>query len=161
MGQNNNLTIFNLNTKLFTNCIEGITEEQSNATISPYTNCIKWVAAHIIWARYNASSIMGNPPANNPYIGLFEDFRPTNQEDDYKTITEIKEEWKKASDLLENSFSKIEPDFWEKEAPMKFPLLGDDSNAGLITFFAQHESFHLGQLAILKKAIVGISMKYQ
>ena len=161
MGKNNNLTIFRLNTKLFINCIEGITEEQSNATISSDTNSIKWVAAHIIWARYNASSIMGNPPANNPYIGLFEDFRPTNKEDDYKTITEIKEEWKKASDLLENSFSKIEPDFWEKEAPIKFPLLGDDSNAGLITFFAQHESFHLGQLAILKKAIVGISMKYQ
>jgi hypothetical protein len=39
--QNNNLTIFNLNTKLFINCIEGITEEQSNARISPDTNSIK------------------------------------------------------------------------------------------------------------------------
>ena len=89
--QNNNLTIFNLNTKLFTNCIEGITEDQSNAIISPDTNSMKWVAAHIIWARYNASNIMGNPPANNPYNGLFEDFRPTNKEDDYKTLVEIKD----------------------------------------------------------------------
>ena len=161
MTQDNNLTIFNLNTKLLTNCIEGITEEQSNATISTETNSIKWVAAHIIWARYNACSIMGNPPANNPYIGLFEDYRPTNKDDDYKTLAVIKEEWRKASNLIENSFSKIELDFWGKEASIKFPFLGDDSNAGLITFFAQHESFHLGQLAILKKAIIGISMKYQ
>ena len=92
MPKDNNLTIFNLNTKLFTNCIEGITDEQSNATISQDTNSIKWVAAHIIWARYNASSIMGNPPANNPYLGLFEDFRPTHKDDDYKSLVEIKEE---------------------------------------------------------------------
>ena len=160
MKQNSNLTIFNMNTKLFIDCMEGITEEQSNVRISSDTNSIKWIAAHIIWARYNASTLMGNPPVNNPYTGLFENFRPTNEADDYKTVIEINEEWKKASDLIENSFLKIENDFWEKEAPIKLSFIGDDTNAGLITFLAQHESFHLGQLAILKKNITGISMKY-
>jgi uncharacterized damage-inducible protein DinB len=149
-----------MNNNLFTDCIEGLTEEQSNLRISAETNSIKWIAAHIIWARYNTSSVMGNPPANNPFTGLFENFRPTSVEDDYKTLVEIKEEWKKASDLIEDSFSKIDNDFWVKEAPIKLAFVGDDSNAGLITFLAQHESFHLGQLAILKKNITGISMKY-
>jgi uncharacterized damage-inducible protein DinB len=160
MGQNSNLTIFRMNTKLFIDCMEGVTEEQSNIRISSETNSIKWVAAHIIWARYNASSLMGNPPFNNPFTGLFENFRPTQEQDDYKSVIEIKEEWEKASVLLESSFLKIEQDFWGKEAPIKLSFVGDDSNAGLITFLAQHESFHLGQLAILKKNITGISMKY-
>jgi uncharacterized damage-inducible protein DinB len=59
-----------------------------------------------------------------------------------------------------HGFLKIGNDFWEKEAPIKLSFIGDDTNAGLITFLAQHESFHLGQLAILKKNITGISMKY-
>ena len=46
--KNIHLSILEINTYLFFNSLEGISEEQSILQISTQTNNIKWIAAHII-----------------------------------------------------------------------------------------------------------------
>ena len=72
---NTHFNIFSINTSLFSNCLEGVTEEQAIQKISSNTNSLKWLAAHVVWSRYQISALMGNAPANNPFVGLFENFR--------------------------------------------------------------------------------------
>ena len=156
---NAHFNIFSINTSLFTNCLEGVTEEQAIQKISPNTNSLKWLAAHVTWARYQISALMGNPPANNPFDGLFENFRPYEESDDLKSLVEIKQEWDKATSLLATSFSTIDADFWEMDSDISFPLQQDKSNASLMAILVQHECLHIGQMATLKKYTTGIPMK--
>jgi len=157
--ENTHLAIFNINTNLFFNCLEGVTEEQAIQSISTNTNSLKWLAAHVTWARYQISALMGNPPANNPFDGLFENFRPYAESDDLKSLVEIKQEWDKATSLLATSFSSIDADFWEKDSVIILPIQQDKSNASLFSALVQHECLHIGQMAILKKYMTGIPMK--
>ena len=41
------------------------------------------------------------------------------------------------------------------------PLLSDTTFAGAITFLAQHESYHVGQLALLRKGLGLGPMSYE
>ena len=42
----------------------------------------------------------------------------------------------------------------------KFPI-PDTSVGGVLTFFTQHDSYHLGQLSMLRKHLVGSAMSYK
>ena len=156
---NTHFNIFSINTSLFSNCLEDVTEEQAIQKISPNTNNLKWLAAHVVWARYQISALMGNPPANNPFDGLFENFRAHEESDDLKSLVEIKQEWEKASGLLATRFSTIDAAFWEMDSVISFPLQQDKSNASLMAILVQHECLHIGQMATLKKYTTGIPMK--
>ncbi|MBA2249083.1 MAG: hypothetical protein H0W12_02705, partial [Chitinophagaceae bacterium] len=88
--------IFNLNERLFINALEGITEEQAKERISSHNNPVNWLAAHTVWARFNMLAILGKP-AENPYQGVFEGFKPFDAGTNYKSLEEIKNLWHKAS----------------------------------------------------------------
>jgi putative IMPACT (imprinted ancient) family translation regulator len=49
---NTHFNIFSINTSLFLNCLEGVTEEQAIQPLSTNTNSLKWLAAHVTWAMY-------------------------------------------------------------------------------------------------------------
>lgn len=63
-------SIFSLNTRLFLNALEELTEAQVKERISEHNNPINWIAIHTIWARYNVSMLLGMP-VKNPYQGMF------------------------------------------------------------------------------------------
>lgn len=151
--------IFNLNTRLFLNALAGISEEQAKERISDHNNPVSWLAAHTVWARYNSCAMLGNPVAKNPYDGLFENFKPHDPAANYGTLEQVKAEWKKASDLLKEAINTVTEDHLAADCPFKSPI-GDSSFGGTIAFFAQHESYDIGQLAFLKKYLTKEAMSY-
>lgn len=150
--------IFNLNTRLFNNTLAGVTEEQSEERISGHNNSFKWIATHTVWARYNTLMFLGKP-AQNPYPGLFEKFKPYDSADKYPSLEEIRNEWQKASELLKDALSSISEETLAADSPLKNPT-GDHTNGGTIAFFAQHESYDIGQLGLLKKYLTKEAMSY-
>ena len=91
--------IFNLNERLFLNALAGVSEEQANERLSNHNNPYIWIATHTVWARYNTAALAGRP-AENPYAGMFENFKPFEENMAFPTIEEVTNEWKKASALL-------------------------------------------------------------
>ena len=77
--------IFNLNTRLFINALEGVTEEHAKERISDHNNPLNWLAVHTVWARYNICGLLGKP-VENPYNGLFEKFKPFDPNYQYATF---------------------------------------------------------------------------
>lgn len=118
-----------------------------------------WLAAHTVWARYNTCAMLGKPAAKNPYDGLFEKFKPYDSAANYGTLAQAKAEWQKASDLLKEALAAVSEDHLAAESPFKSPI-GDSSFGGTIAFFAQHESYDIGQLAFLKKYLTKEAMSY-
>lgn len=151
-------SIFNLNTRLFNNTLAGVTEDLSEERISGHSNSFKWIATHTVWARFNTLAFLGNP-VTNPYPGLFENFKPYDAADKYPSLEEIKKEWQKVSELLKEALSSVSDEHLAAASPLKSPI-GDNTNGGTIAFFAQHESYDIGQLGLLKKYLTKEAMSY-
>lgn len=150
--------IFKLNEKLFLNSLEAVTEESAGERISGHNNPLNWVAAHTVWARYNIAKLLGKP-GNNPYEGYFEGFNPFDESMEFGSLDKIKEEWKKASSLVKEGLSSVTDGHLASDGPFKNPT-GDSSIGGTIAFLAQHESFDVGQMALLKKYLTKEAMSY-
>jgi hypothetical protein len=150
--------ILNLNSRLFLNALEGVTEEQAKERISDHNNPLNWLAVHTVWARYNICALLGKA-VENPYKGLFEGFKPFDASYNYATLAEAKTEWKKASDLLKDALESVTEEHLTADAPFKNPT-GDSSISGTIAFLAEHESYDIGQVAFLKKYFTKEAMSY-
>jgi hypothetical protein len=150
--------IFGLNERLFINALQGITEGQAKERIIGHVNPVNWIAAHTVWARYNALMFLGTP-AGNPYGDLFENFKAYDSSLNYPSLEAIKDEWKKVSGLLREALSSVTEETLAADAPIKNPG-GDFTNGGTIAFFAQHESYDIGQMALLKKFFTKEAMSY-
>lgn len=150
--------IFNLNDRLFLNALAGITEEQARERISGHNNPLIWLATHTVWARYNTAALLGKP-GHNPYVGMFENFKPIDDSMQFPTLKEIKDEWKKASVLVRDGFDSVTEEHLAADSPFKSPI-GDFTIGGTIAFLAQHESYDIGQIAFLKKYATKEAMSY-
>ena len=150
--------IFNMNDRLFINAMQGITEAQAKERISGHVNPENWIAAHTVWARYNALMFLG-APAGNPYNDLFENFKGYDASLNYPTLAEIKEEWRKVSGLLKDAIQNVSEEHLAGDSPIKSPI-GDFTNGGTIAFLAQHESYDIGQMGLLKKFYTKEAMSY-
>lgn len=151
--------ILNLNSRLFINALEGVTESQATERISDHNNPLIWLATHTVWSRYMICMLLGKPTAHNPYDGMFENFKPYDPEFTYPTLADVKAEWGKATNLLTEAIAAVSEEQLAADAPFKNPI-GDFSNAGTIAFLAQHESYDIGQIAFLKKYFTKEAMKY-
>ena len=150
--------ILKLNTRLFMNTLAGVNELQSEKRISEHNNSLKWIATHTVWARYNLLAFLGKPD-KNPYSQLFEKFRAYDPSDSYPTLQELKDEWQKASSLLEAALKSVTSEQLAAESSFKGPV-GDQTNLGALAFLTQHESYDVGQLGLLKKYLTKEAMAY-
>ena len=150
--------ILNLNERLFINSLAGVTDEQAKQRLSDHNNPLNWLATHTTWARYNMAALLGKP-GNNPYNGLFENFKPFEESMKFDSLEKIKEEWEKASILLNEGQATVTEEHLAADAPFKNPT-GDSSIGGAIAFLAQHESYDIGQMALLKKFLTKEAMSY-
>jgi DinB superfamily len=150
--------IFRLNGRLFHNTLKGISDEQARERISDHNNPLNWLGTHTVWARYNTCALLGKQ-VDNPYKGLFENFKPFDPADEYPSLAAISAEWDKASALLNEALETVTDEHLAGPAPFKNPL-GDDTLFGAVTFLAQHESYDIGQMALLKKYLSKEAMSY-
>jgi len=150
--------ILNLNERLFTNTLAGITEEQLEHRVSEHNNPLRWIAAHTVSARYNMLLFLGKP-ANNPYNPLFENFKAYDKGLKYPTLAEINSGWQKATALLKEALKSVSEEYLVADSPLKSPI-GDFTNGGTFAFMVQHESYDIGQMAFLKKYHTREAMTY-
>ncbi len=151
--------MFNMNSRLFVNALDGITEEQAQHRISDHNNPVNWLATHTVWARFNACAMLGKPAAKNPYDGMFDNFKPFDPTFKYPSLEEIKTEWNNATELLKEALSSATEEHLAADCPLKSPI-GDFTFGGTVAFLAQHESYDIGQLGFLKKFHTSEAMKY-
>lgn len=150
--------IINLNERLFLNTLEGFTDDLAKEKISDHNNPFIWIATHTAWARFNMSMLLGNP-VTNPYAGMFENFRPYAESDQFPSLEKLKADWKNASELVKSGLQSVTPEQLATDAQRGNPI-GDSTFGGTLAFLVQHESYSIGQLALLKKFYTKEAMKY-
>jgi hypothetical protein len=143
---------FELHTKWFLNELFNMTDEQSNMQAADNLNPTKWVAGHILNTRMTLLSLLTGTAMVQDFNKMFGKGASNTIDPSFPTIDKIKLKWCMVSSQLKECLKKISSEELMSPAPFQ-TAIPDRTLIGLITFMASHESYHIGQLSILKKFI--------
>jgi hypothetical protein len=152
------LEILKLNTRLFLNCLDGIDDETAQKRPGDSINSMTFIALHLVDARCYLAGYLGLD-YENPYKHL-EDVASIEEMKEFPPVVELCAVWRDVSERLGERSAALSSAELGKESALQFPV-DDGTMLGGITFLLQHESFHIGQLALLRRYFGLGPMSYQ
>jgi len=141
MANTETLNVFKYNHRVLHLNLEGITHE--DAIISPTNGagCINWMLGHIILSRDEAHRLISLPGfCDKKYIELYDRGTRGNHVENPFQLNEIVKLFDESQDTLNESIEKLD-------------FSGDTKKLDKLTFYAFHESYHVGQIGILRRFI--------
>lgn len=142
------ISIFNVNSMLLLNTFNDVTEELSLKRPNKKTNSMMFLLLHTIDARYFMLKELG-VKIENPF-GKYVDW--ANTIDDIVKYPKLKRAlsgWKNLDKILTGKLSRLSDKQLNSNLNMDFP--GGKKVINMIAFLAEHESYHVGQLAYIRK----------
>lgn len=100
--------------------------------------------------RYYLAGLMG-PALENPLAG-HSAVQSIDGAETLPSLEELRAVWREVSPLVEQRLEALEPDAWARASPASFPT-PDGTLMGAVAFLIQHESYHLGQLGLLRRQL--------
>lgn len=149
--------ILSLNTRLLHHCLDGVDDALGTRRVTPDTNSLTFLAAHLTESRHWICLMAGRPLAN-PLEGrlkgkTLDDLGPL------PTLAEITAAWDAVSAHLLTMLGELTSEDLGREATRRLP--GSDGTVGsVLPFLAQHDSYHIGQMAILRRQLGLGAMRY-
>jgi uncharacterized damage-inducible protein DinB len=150
--------LLGLNTRLLLNCLKDVSDAVARQRVANNTNSLVFLACHLIDARCFMGKLLGQPIAN-PLAEHLKDARSIDEIEAFPPITEIRVMWIEVAERLEDAFSRAGPSDLAGESTQRFPI-EDRSVFGGCSFLVQHESYHIGQMAMIRKAFGLGAMEY-
>ena len=150
--------IFLLNTRLFHNCLDGLSAGQAESRFTPHTNSAAFVAAHVADTRFAIAGWLG-APLENPLAASLADANGIDDVRALPSLETIRDAWDRASAAITERLEVATAADLDAPSPQRFPA-GGPTLLGALAFLAQHDSYHVGQLALLRKAAGLPAMKY-
>ena len=147
-----------LNTKLFRNCLDGLSDEAARVRPSSSTNNAAFVAAHLVDSRFYLLKALGAERAN-PLSGYLEGVRRIEDMTRWPTLDEIQSAWTDASRALRARLDALEAPELDGPSGARFP--GNWSMREALMFMVQHDAYHVGQLSLLRSHAGLPAMSYE
>lgn len=147
-----------LNTRLLLNCLDGLDDTAGGARPNERTNSIGFIAAHLVDARHLLARVTGLE-VTPPYGGALENVRSVEDMGVVPALAETRTIWRDISERVEEQLARLTTDVLDAPAPQRYPI-DDRSVLGAIAFLMQHDAYHIGQLALLRKFHGAPAMRY-
>ena len=151
--------ILKLNSRLFLNCLDGWKEDQARWRPSPDTNSAAFLALHLVDSRHYIARTIGITMENPfPFLATA---RTIDEVKTWPKLDEVRAAWKSVTGNIRERFKTLTPEDLAAKAAWDEMPVDDTTNLGLVIFMMQHESYHIGQLAILRKQAGLPAMSYR
>lgn len=151
--------IFKLNSRIYLNCLEGMDDDQASWRAHENHNTAAFIALHLVESRYYYAGQIG-VSATNPFDALTKGRKSIAAMQGLPAMDEQREAWKKVTGELRVRFGQMTADDLAKPMDSKMPF-DDKTVLGFLGFMMQHESYHIGQLALLRKQVGLPAMSYR
>jgi hypothetical protein len=151
-------TIADLNSRLFVNCFDGMNDMLTTGRVSDDTSSFLFVASHLVDARAYLVSLTGGA-VSHPLVERLRSVETVESLPDPPGLDDLRAAWLSLSNELLRQIPALTQSNLRQASPDPMPV-ADPSVLGALAFLLQHESYHVGQLAMLKKHLTGRSMKY-
>ena len=151
--------ILRLNTVLFRNCLDGLSDEQAAMRPTGATNNAAFVAAHLTNSRFFLLKVLGVAD-EDPLAPYLDGRKSLDEVERLPPLSEIQTAWSKAAHLLRDRLAALTPADVDGPSVTRFPL-SNGTLLATLTFLVQHDSYHLGQLSLLRKYCGLPAMRFQ
>jgi uncharacterized damage-inducible protein DinB len=147
---------FRQNAQMLNKSYDSLTTEEWQRRPNETSNCILWIAGHLVWARSRAISSLGST-WTRPWLDQFARGAKPTDDSLYPSPEEVLSAWKDVSESLTSAMENVSDQQLALPAPQPST---DGKISGLIGFLSFHETYHVGQVAFLRcwlgrKGIVG------
>src|SRR4051812_49399178 len=145
------LSIFRTTNHVLSLSLADLTEEtareRSRGSEGP---SITWTVGHLLCNRHRVLAYLGHEQPKNPWLEAFDE-TPATDGADYPTIDEMRLEWEKTHQVLEQAFAGLTPDALDR--PVGKPgLHGETKVHDKVSFLAWHEGYHVGAVGAIRIA---------
>ncbi len=140
--------LLHVNHNLFLKAASDLTPEQWFEAPEG-TNPLIWLAGHLVHARHGLVQTAG-ASTDRPWQEIFGRYSKILPPESYPPPAEILESWNRATDLLKSRLKQLTEEELQLEVPTHVPLKVK-TRLAVITFLAWHESYHIGQMAYVRK----------
>ena len=150
--------ILRLNTELLLNCLAGLDDAVATHRVTRGTNSIAFLVAHLTDSRHFMATLIG-APLSSPLTELLAGARSLDDLATLPSLATLIEEWERIAAHLAVQVERLDTPALAAAIPQRFPG-GDGTLLGAIAFLVQHESYHLGQVALLRRQLGYPAMSY-
>jgi uncharacterized damage-inducible protein DinB len=150
--------ILRLDTRLFLNCLDGLSDEAARQRHGDGVNNAAFIAAHVTDTRFYIFRTLGGELAN-PLSASLDNAKSIDDITDWPTLDTIRGAWRAVSDAIDARLDTLGPDDLSAAVDARFPGV-ERTRLGALTFLVQHDAYHIGQLALLRKHAGLPAMRY-
>jgi uncharacterized damage-inducible protein DinB len=150
--------LFGLNTDLLLNCLDDVSDSEARECLAGGGNSLAFLAAHLTDTRHFLVSRLGIP-LPNPLERYLAEARSISDVREWPPLAETRNAWLAVSDHLQRVLGVLTAAELSEPNVNRFPI-GDSTRLGMIVFLAQHDSYHLGQMAFLRRQLGKPAMSY-
>lgn len=147
-----------LNTRLFRNTLSGVDDASAQSRPGPEGNNMAFIAAHLLDARAWLARYLG-VQYQHPFADELAAVTSIDEIERFPALDSVLAAWNEVSAHLRERLVSLTDEEIERESEQEFPI-GDRSVLGGIAFMLQHESFHIGQLAFIRRLLGFGAMSY-
>jgi uncharacterized damage-inducible protein DinB len=151
-------SLYELNTDLLLNCLDGLSDAEAQRRLEAGGNSVTFLAGHLTDTRHFLVTRLGHP-LPNPLARYLADVRSIDEIRELPSLEEIRTAWQAVSAHLRNVLEELTVSELAEPNVHRFPL-EDSSRLGMIAFLAQHDSYHLGQIAFIRRQLGKPPMSY-
>jgi uncharacterized damage-inducible protein DinB len=151
-------TLYDLNTDLLLNCLEGLSDADAQRQLQAGGNSITFLAEHLTDCRHFLVARLGQTLVN-PIARYVADVQSINDISEWPTLGEIRTAWLAVSSHLQTVLSGLTAAELAEPNVHRFPL-EDTTRLGMVAFLAQHDSYHLGQIGFIRRQLGKPPMSY-
>ena len=140
--------------------LDGISEDDAKKRIEGRTNHIIWMAGNFLDMRYALGNVLGLD-LKNPHNDLFFQGKALDENLDYPTLKELKDNFHQISPLIYNKLLEISDEDLEKAFPMGMNI--DFFPENVLNFIGMcigREDYLCGQIGLMRKIFGYEGMKY-
>ena len=143
--------IFSINDLLITRALDGLDEQQLWRRTTEHTNPLLWIVGHVVQTRAHARALFGEP-LDTGWGGLFEQGALVQEASRYPALSAMSEKRTAITTALMDTLASMTADALAGP-PIGPAPPGAKTVADQIGFFAMHDSYHVGQLGYIRKAL--------
>jgi uncharacterized damage-inducible protein DinB len=143
--------IFTLNDGLMTRALDGLSDEECSRPLTDRTNSLLWILSHAVDTRAFMLRQLGDP-YDTGWGALFARGAALDPNASYPSREQVTRAQHEVSERLRARLASLD------EATLATPatdlnLPGAKTVADVIAFFALHDSYHVGQMALVRKGL--------
>lgn len=148
--------LYDLHTKLFSNVIDGISDEDAHNRLNTKANHIAWIAGSLVYERYELARALGTE-RKPTFDEFFKGHKGIQDNISYPSLADYKKNWEIIAPVLRD----ILVDISDTQLNSPFEMPGESMTFyDLIAFITDRESYYIGQIGLYRRLLGYEAMKY-